>query len=350
VGQDVRDDSRVCRTPPGPRKDLNWHLRPRTIMAVGLSFILTTGLVYVWIPKPPPIIIPDRSPDPGIPHAAIAIDGDANFSDTALLEGWPGDGSPENPYIIDGLDISPHFSSVHCISISNTRVSFTISNCNLTRTTSFHMMAYVGSGIRLLNVSNGELVNNTCNNNRFGIWLHVSDSNTLANNTCTNSQRNGISLYESDSNTVANNNCNNNSYGIHLWESDSNTVENNTCTSNGADGIRLGESDSNTVANNTCNYNEIGIHLGNNSDSNTVANNTCNSNDYGIYLDDSDGNTVANNICNNNRIDIDPSFFWAINDPDYVTRFLLLMGLVVITLLGAGWRMFKISRVVLTGE
>ncbi|MCK5239872.1 MAG: hypothetical protein KAR33_10015, partial [Candidatus Thorarchaeota archaeon] len=31
----------------------------------------------------------------GTPHGPIAIDGDASFSDTALLEGWPGDGSPE---------------------------------------------------------------------------------------------------------------------------------------------------------------------------------------------------------------------------------------------------------------
>ena len=41
----------------------------------------------------------------GIPHDPIAIDGDASFSDTAQLEGWPGDGSPENPYIIDGLTL-----------------------------------------------------------------------------------------------------------------------------------------------------------------------------------------------------------------------------------------------------
>ncbi|MHA1909534.1 MAG: hypothetical protein ACW98Y_19705, partial [Candidatus Thorarchaeota archaeon] len=40
----------------------------------------------------------------GTPHGPIAIDGDASFSDIAQLEGWPGDGSPENPYIIDGLD------------------------------------------------------------------------------------------------------------------------------------------------------------------------------------------------------------------------------------------------------
>ena len=68
----------------------------------------------------------------GTPHGPIAIDGDANFSDKALLEGWNGDGSPENPYLVDGYDIDLSGEVGHCISISNTRVSFTISNCNLT--------------------------------------------------------------------------------------------------------------------------------------------------------------------------------------------------------------------------
>ncbi|MHA1958903.1 MAG: hypothetical protein ACW99U_01650 [Candidatus Thorarchaeota archaeon] len=62
------------------------------------------------------------------PEGAITIVGDANFHDTALLEGWPGDGSPENPYIIDGLDINLGGGEGHGISISHTRVSFIIRN------------------------------------------------------------------------------------------------------------------------------------------------------------------------------------------------------------------------------
>ncbi|MHA2081945.1 MAG: hypothetical protein ACW99H_12455, partial [Candidatus Thorarchaeota archaeon] len=91
MGQDVRDESRVCRTPPGPRRDLNWHLRSRNIfMAVGLSFILTTGLLYYLMLPPTPILpIPIPIPLQLTPHGVITIDGDANFSDTALLEGWP---------------------------------------------------------------------------------------------------------------------------------------------------------------------------------------------------------------------------------------------------------------------
>ena len=83
--------------------------------------------------EPPlPATLPLLPPPPGIPHGAIAIDGNANFSATALLKGWPGDGSPENPFIINGLEIDLNGAYGSCIAISNTQVSFIIRNCNLT--------------------------------------------------------------------------------------------------------------------------------------------------------------------------------------------------------------------------
>ncbi|MFX0044963.1 MAG: NosD domain-containing protein [Candidatus Hermodarchaeota archaeon] len=285
----------------------------------------------------------------GIPHGPIAIDGDANFADTALLEGWPGDGSPENPYIIDGLDIDLGGGEGSCIMIYNTLAFFIISNCNLT---GGGWGINGGVGIYLENVANGELVNNTCNdingdgiflsvssqnnvsdntcnNNRWGICLVESDSNTVENNTCSSNLYVGIRISDagwneihdntcssntecgisleahSDSNTVTDNTCNNNTRnGISLDESYSNTVANNTCFYNGGNGISLYQSDSNTVIYNTCNGNGIGIRL-HDSDSNTVANNTCNSNNYiGISLEDSHSNTVIYNACNGNDIGI----------------------------------------------
>ena len=113
----------------------------------------------------------------GTLHGPIAIDGDANFAATALLEGWPGDGSPEKPFIIYGLEIDLSGVEGDCISISNTRVSFTVHNCNLTG---------AGSGIFLENVTNSELVNNTCNSNDNGIYLSNSGHNTVTGNTCNN--------------------------------------------------------------------------------------------------------------------------------------------------------------------
>ena len=312
MGQDVKDSSRVCREPPGPKKDLNQLLRPRKIfMAVSLSLVLTTtGLVYYQIlttpPSPPPFRLPP-APQQLTPHGAIWIDGDANFSETALLEGWPGDGSAGNPYIIESLDIDLEGvgdlgSWVNCISIVNTRVNFTIRNCNLTNVGGFCESPSgiaSGAGINLRNASNGKLVNNTCNNNTFGIYLYESDSSTVVNNTCTSSWE-GIWIDSSAYCTVANNTCNNNSWnGIFLWGSISNTITNNTCNNNRI-GIYLKDSYSTIVTNNICNNNDYGIYLlscsPDDSNWNTVANNTCNYNMIGIKLDDeSNYNIVVNN-------------------------------------------------------
>ena len=305
MGQSMRDRSEVCPLPPGPLKDLTLYSRPNPILvAVSLTFILmTSGLVY-YLMLPPPYTPP---PPPPPPHAVIAIDGDANFSDTALLEGWPGDGSPENPFIIDGLDIV--VDGGHLISISNTRVSFTISNCNLTGACVNTMYGTDGTGIYLNNVTNGELVNNICNSNWHGIRLKYSDYNTVENNTCL-FNLNAIGLAFSSYNTVANNTCTSIDHGIGLGGgSDYNIVANNTCNSNRVIAIHLGFVGYNTVANNTCKYNGIGIHLSGSAD-NILENNICCNNSVGISLGESDHNTVVNNTCINNRgICIPPSWY-----------------------------------------
>ncbi|MHA2300988.1 MAG: right-handed parallel beta-helix repeat-containing protein, partial [Candidatus Thorarchaeota archaeon] len=272
-----------------------------------------------YIPPPP-------TPLQLTPHDSIAIDGDANFAAIALQEGWPGDGSPENPYIIDGLDIDLGGGFGSCIAISNTRVNFTISNCNLTGTGP----DFLGwsTGIYLENVTNGELVNNNCNT------IHV-----------------GVLLIDSHSNTVFNNICYNNSYGIDLGNSDHNTVFNNTCNGNivifgdetppySGWGISL-RGNSNIVANNSCFSNEVGIILWG-SHSNAVVNNTCSNNRIGVYidvLDFLDSNTVESNVfLGNTEHDIYIQF-----DPIDPIVFLPI-GFAGIIMLGAAWRMVSLKR------
>ena len=298
------------------------------------------------LPKPLLIVNGEDDVFNNIGRGIIVIDGDANFSDTALLEGWPGDGSAENPFIIDGLEIDRGGEEGHCISIRNTQVSFIMRNCRLTGANitnpSFivppmlhSFLTLSGAGVLLLNVSNGELVNNTCNSNcRFGIYLMDSHLNTVVNNTCY-SNGIGIFIWSSSSNTLVNNTCNSNRQGITLMNSHSNTVANNTCSSNEDSGIDLGgshnivanntcnnntyygiqlyEATLNTVADNTCNNNTwggIGLYM---SGANIVVNNTCTNNGFGISFYESYSNTVVNNTCFHNRIGI------SIDGSDYNT-------------------------------
>jgi parallel beta-helix repeat protein len=180
----------------------------------------------------------------GTPHAPIIIDGDINFNATAQAEGWPGDGTSGDPFIIEGLDIDLGGGPGHGISISNTQVHFVIRNCNLTGAS-----VNPGSGIYLYSVTNGLLINNTSTGNFHGIYLDLSDSNTLVNNTCASNYA-GIRLSSSNSNTLSDNTCSSNSNGIIFLSANSNTVVNNSFTSNGY-GVNLFNAHSNIVLDNT---------------------------------------------------------------------------------------------------
>ncbi|MFX1472854.1 MAG: hypothetical protein ACFFBM_10155, partial [Promethearchaeota archaeon] len=63
------------------------------ILAAGLIAVLSISALSIY-----PFMVPasnEKHYSHWSAYAFIAIDGDANFSDTALLEGWAGDGSPE---------------------------------------------------------------------------------------------------------------------------------------------------------------------------------------------------------------------------------------------------------------
>ncbi len=166
----------------------------------------------------------------GTPHAPILINHDDNFTQ----QGWPGSGTPEDPYVIEGLDIDLGGAPGDCISISNTRVNFTIRNCYLTGAA-----INEGSGVFLDNVSYGLVLNNTISSNLQGIIISWSSSIIITNNTVTSNSNTGIALIRSISNTIVNNTYANNQFGIYLLLSDSNTLSDNTCTSNTDTGIYL---------------------------------------------------------------------------------------------------------------
>ena len=58
------------------------------------------------------------------PHDPISIEGDVDFAAQAQSEGWPGDGSEVDPYIIEGYEINS--TSWDAIEIDSTNVYFVI--------------------------------------------------------------------------------------------------------------------------------------------------------------------------------------------------------------------------------
>ncbi|MFW9787566.1 MAG: Ig-like domain-containing protein [Candidatus Thorarchaeota archaeon] len=238
----------------------------------------------------------------------IQITSDAEFAAIAAAEGWPGDGSPDYPYIIEGLNIDAADAAYTldidgdvfnvCIWIYGTRVHFVIRDCTLTSESP-------SAGIFLWDVANGVLIDNNCTNDRYGILVWLSSSLTIVDNTCTGAGQ-GITLLACDFTIVTRNICNNNGYGIFL-SGDHNTVSDNICNYNTYPGIFLSPRDSETpstfniIKNNTCNYNGYyGIAVSS-SDQNTIYNNTCNGNgNSGIALNHSNQNTIHDNTCNEN--------------------------------------------------
>jgi len=221
--------------------------------------------------------------------------------------------------------------------------NITVKNLNLTKN---------DRGILIVNTTNSKILNNTANNNEYGIYLYYySNDNTITNNTANNNQK-GIYLDYSSNNTITNNTANNNQKGIYLDYSSNNIMRNNTMnnntynfnidgwkisdfyqdidTSNKVDGkpiyywtneknapnncknaeinessnagfVALVSCDNITVKNLNLTKNSHGILLVNTTNS-KILNNTANNNsNCGIYLSSSSNNNlITNNTANNN--------------------------------------------------
>ena len=106
-------------------------------------------------------------------------------------------------------------------------------------------------GIHLEGVTGCSVINNIVSNNKNGIYLLDSRTNTLRDNTVKSNDNYGIFLVKSGNNTLHNNLVNsNNRYGIALDTSNDNNLSDNTVHSNNKHGISLGTSSHNKMRNN----------------------------------------------------------------------------------------------------
>lgn len=157
-------------------------------------------------------------------HEPITILGDSQFiSENGVVAG---NGSSSNPFIIENLIIGGKNTS-SCIYIFYTTVYFIIKNCTFYNSTETNS----GGGIKLEQVKNGKIYNNTItNNNGNGISLIYSTGNsTIYNNTISNNNKFGIfNYFNSDDNELLTNKFfNNNLEGIGGYLSENITIQDN---------------------------------------------------------------------------------------------------------------------------
>ena len=191
-------------------------------------------------------------------HGVIRINNDTDFANQALQEGWSGDGSQSNPYVISGYDIDA-LGAGDAIYIGNTTSYFIVENCYL-HNASYHSWPYFeGDGIMLYNVANGTVVNSNISNNWDGVRLEsYSEYNHIEDNILTQNGGSGLSMnYYCSNNTFNKNNMfNNTQNGIWIKYSNNNVIFNNNIHDNGQYGMELIYSNynnlySNIISNNT---------------------------------------------------------------------------------------------------
>jgi len=252
----------------------------------------------------------------------ILISDDSDF--TAVNGVISGYGNETDPYIIANWHIiGPNDHP--CIEIRDTSVFFIIQDCVL-------LNGPNSAGIRVSNLQNGVLLNNSISDALVGIECDQVSNVNVTGNTCYYTADAGIVVkYSEDVLLLSNSAYENQRFGILLFHSNSCVLFHNYASQNDWDGIRIEYGFSSHLHNNTCINNlEFGIILYY-SEENVLSENTCSYNGkHGIaFVFDSQNNTAYENTlidngdgcigdayglndCNNNYCSEGTDILWAL--------------------------------------
>ncbi|MBS3796106.1 MAG: right-handed parallel beta-helix repeat-containing protein, partial [Candidatus Thorarchaeota archaeon] len=184
-------------------------------------------------------------------HGPVVINSSSDFEE----QGWPGNGTPSNPYTLEGLNITANGT---CINITDTNVFFLVKDCFLPG-----IKGDKGCGLYLENVTHGRIVNCISNftrigyqvencvdcvledniasqTNQSGIYLSNTSHCLLNNNTVVLTKKNGFSVTDSTACTISNNLASENEKsGFHFHSLSNSTFKNNTATMNFENGFGI---------------------------------------------------------------------------------------------------------------
>jgi parallel beta-helix repeat protein len=206
------------------------------ILNILLSTILSISFPLGGGSKNPKLVL--EFPTQYVEHIPIKIDNNKEFTTTAFIENWPGNGTSSSPYIISGYEIS--YYTTNLIYIRNCDVYFKINNNTLNGIDGRFR------GIELYNISHGIIVNNTIFNCHTGIQIWTTSNTSISNNLVTKNDWSGIYLRDSGNISVLNNYISsNNGDGIETRGSSFCTLTYNTISHNNEFGILLDSSSEN---------------------------------------------------------------------------------------------------------
>lgn len=125
-----------------------------------------------------------------------------NSNDDFVTQGWPGSGTESDPWIIENL-----LMDNHTIAITGTTGHFIIQDCSL--------LNFSGSGIYIIQASNGSVNNNSITNGTGGIYCSQAHNLTISDNYIANNSGTGIDLRTVKDTIIENNTLLNNYYDGH---------------------------------------------------------------------------------------------------------------------------------------
>ncbi len=231
-----------------------------------------------------------------VTHSPITINGDADLVAQALNEGWAGDGSAANPYVISGLDISGG-DATPPINITSVSLFFVIQD---------NIIKNGGeNGLFLNNVTNGLIQNNTIMESIYGIRAINTHDMLIRDNVIMNHYWDGIMVIGGTNNTItANIIQNNEGSGISLLNAIGTTISSNALLTNSRSGIYLISSTNSTIQyNNITENGRFGINFDSYNDNALLKGNTILNNTYhGILIRDSSNIRVFQNEISYNQI------------------------------------------------
>ncbi|MGY5881541.1 MAG: right-handed parallel beta-helix repeat-containing protein [Candidatus Thorarchaeota archaeon] len=223
-------------------------------------------------------------------HSPITITSNADFS----TQGWPGNGTSEKPYVIEGLNVT---ANAICVSIRYTTVFFIVKNCLIS---SGIQSSY--DGISINRVANGTIQDCIVIGGGNGIFVDYSFSCNIVGNTVSSCSHNGIYVEDSRNCTLKNNSvssCSNSGFCLPLTSGNCILI-NNTAKRNGWDGFVLSGWGTCTLANNTALDNlHDGFFIDSFENSTVLFNIASNNSNYGFYLHALVNCTMTHNAASN---------------------------------------------------
>jgi len=166
-------------------------------------------------------------------HDVIWVNNDTDLENLATAEGWPGDGSVANPYVIENYEIDAQGGGA-AIYIGNVSKRIVIRNCTVYNATSVSAYGHA-AGVEIYHTSYAFVYNLTAYDNmQYGVFVsksnHVRVENSLFYGVNIQGYTAGICYVNSYYGVVANNIVKDSTHGIWMYFSYHAKLYNNTLT------------------------------------------------------------------------------------------------------------------------